>query len=152
VLWKLGKDGDFSMVSDDPWPWFSHQHDAEFELNGSTILSLYDNGNTRFAQNQGTTEHSRGMVLSLDETRLTATPLLSQDLGVYSPAVGSTQRLENGNYHFDSGFIFETQNQVSQHAEFSSNGVNNYVLKTGVFSYRSYRMASMYSGGGGPRN
>ena len=36
VLWRLGQDGDFKIVSDDPHPWFSHQHDANFE-SGDTV-------------------------------------------------------------------------------------------------------------------
>ena len=28
ILWRLGRYGDFTIESDDPDPWFSHQHDA----------------------------------------------------------------------------------------------------------------------------
>src|SRR5262249_6459209 len=38
LLWVLGKDGDFNVDSTNPDPWFSHQHDAEFQPNG--LLSL----------------------------------------------------------------------------------------------------------------
>ena len=29
VIWRLGKDDDFTITSSDPYPWFSHQHDAD---------------------------------------------------------------------------------------------------------------------------
>ena len=48
-------------------PWFSHQHDVEYELNGTTVLSIFDNGNTRHVENPGLSENSRGMVLNVDE-------------------------------------------------------------------------------------
>jgi len=49
VVWRLGLQGDFSVVSNDPLPWFSHQHDIEFD---GTTFELYDNGNTRITQNR----------------------------------------------------------------------------------------------------
>src|SRR5207249_3548750 len=59
VLWRLGKDGDFRIDSSDPSPWFSHQHDANFEEGEKTNrLLVFDNGNTRRAENDGA--HSRG--------------------------------------------------------------------------------------------
>ena len=49
VIWRLGKDGDFRFESSDPYPWFSHQHDAGFIGGSSTLLAVFDNGNTRRA-------------------------------------------------------------------------------------------------------
>ena len=31
VLWELGNGGSFTIISTDPWPWFSHRHDVEYE-------------------------------------------------------------------------------------------------------------------------
>ena len=49
MLWRLGLDGDFTISPPisptNPYPWFSHQHDANY-LDGST-LAVFDNGNTR---------------------------------------------------------------------------------------------------------
>ena len=70
VIWRLGKDGDFTINSSDPYPWFSHQHDAEYELGGTQVLSLYDNGNTR--RTQFPTANSRGQLYRLDEASRTA--------------------------------------------------------------------------------
>ncbi len=46
VVLRLGKGGDIQIISNDPWPWFSHQHDVKFQ--GSLIVA-YDNGNTLVA-------------------------------------------------------------------------------------------------------
>jgi hypothetical protein len=143
VLWELGLDGAWTINSTDPYPWFSHQHDVEYELNGTTVLSLFDNGNTRVTANPG--ELSRGYVLKMDEANLTATPILLQNIGLYSSALGSAQRLDNGDYHFDAGFNNPGPNEFSQHQEYPvAGGAPNYEIQTGTFAYRSYRMESLY--------
>src|SRR5262249_25052109 len=45
VVWRLGQDGDFTIDSQDSYPWFSHQHNAHY-INDTT-LALFDNGKTR---------------------------------------------------------------------------------------------------------
>ncbi len=144
VLWELGLDGPFTINSTDSYPWFSHQHDVEYELGGTTVLSLFDNGNTRISENPG--EHSRGYVLNIDETNMMVTPMLLQDLGVYSSAVGSAQRLDNGDYHFDAGFNNPgAPNEYALHIEYPvTGGAPDYELQTGTAAYRSYRMDSLY--------
>jgi hypothetical protein len=101
VVWRLGRNGDFSTDSGDPFPWFSHQHDAHYD--GQYFL-LYDNGNTRRAE-LGTTQNSRGQVYQLDEANRAAHLVYNLDLGVYAAAVGSAELLANGNFHFDDGFL-----------------------------------------------
>jgi arylsulfate sulfotransferase len=49
IIWRLGKDGDFKINSTDPNPWFSHQHDPEFEEGSTMTLALFDNGDVRRA-------------------------------------------------------------------------------------------------------
>ena len=144
VLWELGAGGSFTIASSDPYPWFSHQHDAEYELNSAVILSLFDDGNTRYVQNPKVTENSRGMVLNVNETTMAVTPVLLQDLGFFSPAVGSAQRLDNGNYEFDNGYIDPGPNEYAQHSEYTLSGVNVFSLTTGTLAYRDYRMDSLY--------
>ncbi len=104
IVWRMGQEGDWSInnVNGDPWPWFSHQHDAGIENNG--YLTLFDNGNTRISQLGGGCGpndcDSRGMVLQLDPANMQVTPVLSVDLGVYSTALGSAQLLGDNNYFF----------------------------------------------------
>jgi hypothetical protein len=139
VLWRLGDQGDFTMVSLDPYPWFSHQHDAEYEPGG--LLTIFDNGNTRVARNPGTVENSRGQALLIDEVHFVARLRLNADLGVYAPAVSAAQRLDNGNYYFEAGII---GGSFGESIEVLPNGSLNYVFRGDTVTYRGYRMASLY--------
>lgn len=58
VIWRLGIDGDFQINSSDPFPWFSHQHDGNFEIGDPSVLLVFDDGNTRVRAMQG--GNSRG--------------------------------------------------------------------------------------------
>mgnify|MGYP003345705836 FL=1 len=141
ILWRLGKDGDFAMQSKDAYPWFSHQHDGNFDASGK--LAVFDDGNTRVAQMGG--GNSRGQVLQVDETHMTVTPYLNADLGVYAAAVGSAQRLRNGRYHFDAGFVQENKTIDSYSFEVSPAGKIDYEAHQNVILYRSFRMQDMYT-------
>jgi arylsulfate sulfotransferase len=141
VLWRLGKDGDFRIVSSDPRPWFSHQHDPNFEQDGlMKRMVLFDNGNTRQAEAPGV--HSRGQVLEVDENTLTAALVLNADLGDYSLALGSAQKLDNGNYFFNSGWV---RNATSQALEFGPAGTLVSRVDVETQQYRSFRMRDLYT-------
>jgi arylsulfate sulfotransferase len=147
VLWRLGREGDFTWLGagDDPWPWFSHQHQVEVLSDGR--IMLYDNANTRKARSFGGVRdtHSRGQVLQLDETARTATLLLNADLGVYSSAWGSAQALANGNYHFMSGLAPPVVGMTSESLEVLPDGTPNYRITWETGAYRSFRMRDIYS-------
>ncbi len=137
LLWKLGKDGDFTTTASGTYPWFSHQHNIEFEPNGN--LSLFDNGNTRVTELHG--GHSRGQAWHLDESSKVATLAFNLDLGDFSLATGSTQLLSNGNYAFDLGFV----GTITKMKEFTPSGVIEAQQDINKNSYRSFRMRSLYS-------
>lgn len=140
VLWRFGKDGDFQLNSTDLEPWFSHQHDASLIQTESGLrLLLFDDGNTRAETNPDT--RSRGQLFAIDEDNRTATQIMNADLGGYSFALGSAQRLPNGNYHFDNGWL---PDDSSLSVEVTPTGRIVYALKSGVQEYRSYRMPSLY--------
>jgi hypothetical protein len=142
VVWRLGQDGDFTVNSVDLNPWFSHQHNAHY-FDDHTLI-LFDNGNTRQASDPNA--HSRGQVWTLDETTMTATPVLNADLGNYSSALGSAQRLSNGNYSFTSGFQGPAPNNFAQSIEVLPDGTPSYVLEFASPEYRSFRMRTLYEG------
>ncbi len=149
IVWTMGIDGNFSIVSQDPYPWFTHQHDVEYELGGTQYMSIYDNGNTRKAQNPGVQEDSRGVYLSIDETNLIVTPLSLIDLGGFSAAGGSAQLLDNGNLHFDDSLFGTPINQNAESAEYvptpgATTGTLDYAIQAGASDYRTYRMISLY--------
>jgi hypothetical protein len=142
IIWKLGQDGDFSVNSTDPSPWFSHQHNVHY-IDDSTLI-LFDNGNTRRASDPNA--HSRGQVWRLDEQTMTATLLLNADLGNSSDALGAAQRLSNGNFSFTSGFQGQPPNQFGQTIEVLPDGTKSYVLEVNLIEYRSYRIRTLYEG------
>ena len=142
VIWRLGKDGDFQINSSDPYPWFSHQHDPNFESADPSVLLLFDNGNTRVTKQGG---NSRGQALRLDEQSRTVSFILNADLGLFSMAVGSAQLLGDQNYHFDAGFVAGPGGAASAYS-FEVNGTGSvvYAAKANAIRYRTFRMASLY--------
>ena len=147
VLWRLGQQGDFTMTgTSNAYPWFTHQHDAEFNGSGTQFLTVFDNGNTRITKHPG--EKSRGQVLSVDEANKTVALTLNYDLGTYSPAIGSAQRLANGNYSFDSGWVASnTPNNYTEVSEVLPSGTLNYLVHAQQGPpYRAWRMVSLYQG------
>jgi len=138
VIWRLGRDGDFQMASGDDSLWFSHQHDPNFE--GTDRLAVFDNGNTRQAEDENA--HSRGQVLDIDESNRVVSLALNVDLGAFSTALGSAQKLTNGNYHFNLGWM---PNTFSQALEYDPSGALVTQVQTETQMYRSFRMRDLYT-------
>ncbi len=143
VLWRLGLDGDFKAKSDDPYPWFSYQHDAGFDPPGSNRLIVFDDGDRRKAKFPKA--NNRGQVWELDEQTMTATLVLNADLGVYSFAIGSAQSLSGGGFSFESGFI-NLPAVSSRATEVGADGKIVYAQQTdGAGTYRSFRVPDLYT-------
>jgi arylsulfate sulfotransferase len=139
VLWRLGKGGDFQLESSDPYPWFSHQHDVAFLPGSNSLLLVFDNGNTR--REVDATANSRGQLYQLDQAAMKARFVLNADLGGYSFALGSAQKLRNGNYHFNNGWTIPRPGEPTSTAtEVDSSGKIVYSLQSGAAVYRSFRM------------
>jgi hypothetical protein len=87
------------------------------------------------------------MSLTVDETNMTVTPLLSQDLGVYSFALGSAHALGNGNYFFQPGTVAASASSSFAMELFPTGGTVNgttvYNLQSAT-SYRAWLMPSLY--------
>jgi arylsulfate sulfotransferase len=160
ILWRMGPDGDFTFnnIGDDPWPWFSHQHEVGIEDNGAGVMSLFDNGDTRIAppplglgSHCGPNDcHSRGMAVNFDQTSMQVTPVISVDLGVYSGADGSAQLLADGNYFFLPAVVFLSPQKVaSQNIEIyptsgTLTGTQVLNLQT-TEEYRAWQMPDFYN-------
>jgi arylsulfate sulfotransferase len=145
ILWRMGLDGDFTIIGDanDTYPWFSHQHDPEWAF-GTTYLSVFDNGNTRISENPG--EFSRGQLLNIDQTTMTATLIKNLDIGAFCVAVGTSQVLidQTGKVtglHYECGISENFAGSQSQ--SYYDNGMLN--LQSSAQSYRSAQMRDMYS-------
>ena len=154
LIWRMGPYGDFTIVNPphqtcgDPnvYPWFTHQHDASFQVqNGATeVLTVFDDGNLRHVQFNG--GDSRGMVLSVAESTHTVYIQTAADLGAYSPALGSAQLLmspPNPMYaSFGNGLI---GNGEAQSTEVDLSGNIVYELQANDGSYRTYRLRDLYT-------
>ena len=139
LIWRLGAEGDFTIISNDTYPWFSGQHNPGFS--SPTSLALFDNGNTRIAQNGG---NSRGMAFTVDETNFVVTTVVSADLGVVCDSQGSAQLLSNGDYLFQPGVIHgSTMESLEVTPTAPDPAVFNMAVK--VPSYRTFRMPDMYT-------
>jgi len=163
ILWRMGREGDFKFnnIYNDPWPWFSGQHEVGIEDLGAGPMSMMDNGTTRTADpplglGKGTgcepsDCNSRGMMLTVDQTNRQVTPVMSVDLGVYAVVFGSAQLLDDGVFFFSPGNvekkvggasagyaiqIFQTPNTATGTQELNM---------TGPKTYRTWEMPSMYA-------
>ena len=163
ILWRMGPCGDFTFNNsyNDPWPWFSHQHEIAMENNGAGPMTVFDNGNTRISPPSGPgsssgcmagagSGNSRGMVLDINESGLQVTPVLSQDLGVYSSAMGSAELLSNGNYYFFPAVVLINLSTTDSYsieilpAAGTDNGTQVLNIQ-GPDSYRGWQMQSLYN-------
>jgi len=136
VVWSLGKGGDFTIQSSDPYPWFSKQHNANYV--SPTVLTVFDDGNVRCNEGKVKGCQSRGQVYKLDEQHHTATLLLNVTLGQFWQALGSAQKLPNGNYSFTGGF-----SSPSRETEVTLKGTKVFELDTAIAEYRSYQHTGM---------
>jgi hypothetical protein len=144
VVWRLGPGGDFVLTADPshgPWPWFSHQHDAR--MLGTHVL-LFDNGNARVEGPAGIGGNSRGQVFRLNEAARTATLTFNHDLGGYSAALGSSQRLSNGSLFFGNGFLGDEAAPLSESIEVAPDGTRKFTIQAEAFTYRALRMKDLY--------
>ncbi len=158
VLWRMGPYGDFTLTNPtqgcgDPnvFPWFTHQHDAGFQppgtLLGTTIMTVFDDGNLR-AEQCGSGQNSRGMLLLVNEPTRTVYMETLADLGALSGALGSADQLltSNGIYaSFGNGAIGSAQSQFAQSTESNLSGQIVYELQADSWAYRTYRMQNLYT-------
>jgi arylsulfate sulfotransferase len=161
ILWHMGPSGDFTFnnTNNDPWPWFSHQHEVGIENNGAGSMSIFDNGNTRVSApplglgNPGCKPsdcNSRGMALTVDETNMQVTPVMSVDLGVYAIAMGSAQLLGDGNYFFVPAFVLISLSAINSYSieilPTPGTITGTQVLNLqGPEHYRAWQMPNLYS-------
>jgi hypothetical protein len=142
ILWRMGRQGDFTMLTNTPVPWFSHQHDTEFQGGSENMLTVFDNGNTRVAVDGG---NSRGQVLSVNVPARTVSLTTNIDLGVFSVALGSAQILQIGDLMFLAGEVFTANGSVSQSIEVTPAGTVTYKTQVPALDYRCFRVADLYS-------
>ncbi len=109
VIWKFGKDGDFTMLSDHQFPWPAGTHDPKFMDASGKRLLFFDNGMTeRF--------YSRIIEYEINEDTMTAEITFEYD-GLDSghgwfaaTGWGDVEYLENGNFLVTKGYVVAPQN------------------------------------------
>ena len=130
IIWRLGgKNNQFLFTNDTIG--FSHQHYIRRIANGD--ITLFDNGNLHNPQ------FSRAVEYKLDEINKTATLIWQyrNDPVTYTSAMGSVQRLDNGNTVIGWG---ENMTNYIQVTEVTSDGKKVFQLEYPFnSSYRAFR-------------
>ena len=138
ILWKLGDEGDFTLVGDEYW--FFHQHSPQWQPDGT--LLLYDNaiGNPARPDSQA---HARAVRYAIDREQMTATKLWADDDPFFgSPLAGDADRMSNGNIlRLDSTYTVDGSIPVSRLHELDPSQTPNTVWSLTVppqrFVYRA---------------
>ena len=160
ILWKLGPEGDFTLLGGDPTQWFYAQHYPNIlSTDDSTMtLAVWDNGNYRTdsaglicgVSTSAPACYSRATIFNIDESTNLASLLWEDTPGFYSFWGGSIVQLSNGDVEFDSSEPFfpatPTSSQINEVTQTSSPQIVWQMTLTGANAYRGYRIPSLYPG------
>jgi arylsulfate sulfotransferase len=157
VLWKLGGEGDFTLLGGDPSQWFSAQHyPIIFGTDGAQMtLGIWDNGNLRTDSTGvvcGSTPtapacYSRATIFQIDESTNLASVLWEDLPGFYSFWGGSIVQLSNGDVEFDMTDPADTDSSQIMEVTQSPNPQVVWQMNIGgANAYRGYRIPSLYPG------
>jgi hypothetical protein len=128
IIWRMGgKANQFTLAGDTQW--FSHQHDIR-RLPGGDI-TLWDNGNSN------TPRRSRPVEYALDEANKVATRVWEyrDPAGRFGSAMGSAQRLPNGNTFMSWG----TSNPNATEVRPDGTKVYEMSFPSMLYTYRAFR-------------
>ncbi len=129
IIWRMGGiHNEFTFINDAIG--FSYQHYIRRIPNGN--ITLYDNGNFHSPQ------FSRAVEYQLDEVKKTATLVWQYrhtPYDIYGSAMGSAQRLLNGNTLISWGISFTTMTEVTP----AGNIALEMNLPFFVYTYRTFR-------------
>ena len=160
ILWRLGKDGDFTLVNGtDPTDWFYAQHGMNYataNTTGDFRLVMMDNGNDRFFPNSQvicnpfqpplpSTCYSTVPLLEINESARTATLLQHYMPGPadFSYFGGNAELLANGDY--EAAFASTPGGGLVQELDPNSQLVWQ-AATPGASQYHITRWASLYPG------
>jgi arylsulfate sulfotransferase len=159
ILWKLGDGGDFSLPGNDPSQWFYAQHfPSLLSTNGTQMtLAVFDNGDYRILDDQGDTCanlpyptcYSRATIFQLDQSTLSAQLTWQDQTGFFSTWGGTINELPNGNIEYDMSEPFPIPTPGALITEVTQSASPQVVWQMeidGGFSYRTYRIPSLYPG------
>jgi hypothetical protein len=139
VVWRLGDEGDFTLVDSEYW--FFHQHSPQWQPDGS--LLLFDNavGNPERPDSEA---HSRAVRYALDFDAMTATLVWADDDPKSTTVLGGDADRTSGGHvlRLDSSYTDEHTTQLSARLreldpERTPNAVWNLALPPGRLAYRA---------------
>jgi arylsulfate sulfotransferase len=157
VLWRLGKEGDFTLAGNDPSRWFYGQHFPSLIStdHSSMAMAIFDNGNLRVLDDKGTecgspghACYSRATIFQIDESTKVATVVWEDAPGPYSFWGGSINQLPNNDVEFD---ISAPSPEIvgSRVLEVTQADTPQTVWQMNIqkgHAYRAYRIPSLYPG------
>jgi hypothetical protein len=135
IMWQLGGAQSQFTIVNDPLTLFSGQHCVRMLPNGHVLM--YDNGLRHAPQ------HTRAVEYALDFTQHTATMVWEYEPSpmVFTPIVGSVERLSNGNTLVGFGVAGKID-EVDANSHLVSRGL--YHFGGLITFYRAIRIASLY--------
>ncbi len=153
ILWRLGPEGNFTLVGGDPNQWFYAQHfPLLLKTQGSKFsLALYDNGDSR-PDSSGQlcievgTCYSRAIILDVDESARTANLSWQYAPGFFSFWGGSVSELPNGDMELDSSSVDNGFSRVIQVTGGSNPQVVWQMDTSNAAFYRAQRIPGLYPG------
>ncbi|MDP4219411.1 MAG: aryl-sulfate sulfotransferase [Bacteroidota bacterium] len=131
MIWRWGGKHNQFHITNDTIP-FLHQHDMRRLANGN--ITIFDNGNFR----EPPFAYSRALEYSIDEVAKTATKVWEyrHDPDIFAGAMGSVQRLPNGNTLIGWGICDQTS--VTEVKPDGSTAIE-LLLPGGHYNYRAYK-------------
>jgi arylsulfate sulfotransferase len=155
VLWRLGEGGDFTLAGGNPSQCFYAQHFPSLvNTNGSPlIMAIFDNGNLRMlddngskCESSGPACYSRATIFQIDESTRIATVAWQDTPGPYSFWGGSINQLPNSNVEFDMSAPFPTivGSRVLEVTRTDTPQTVWLMDILGGHAYRAYRIPSLY--------
>ncbi len=131
IIWRLGgQNNQFTFVNDTVG--FSHQHDIRLTPKGT--YTLFDNGNLHHSAST----YSRGVEYKIDQVNKTVTQVweFRRQPDVFGSAMGSVQRLTNGNTLIGWGAC---DNVTVTEVNTLNNPVFELIMGDQNYTYRAYK-------------
>lgn len=157
ILWRLGVDGDFTLLNGGlaDWQYGQHYPIIVYDQMGLFRVAIFDNGINRATDESGTPCEddpatpcfSRVVIFELDELMMTARVVWDDKHPFFSSFLGSIQVLENGNVLYNAGAVNGATNAIIR--EVTQTELSEVVWEINVAGYRSYRgfrLPSLYPG------
>ncbi len=161
VLWRLGQDGDFTLLAGNSSDWFYAQHYPNIlSVNGSqTTIAVYDDGNARILSDglpcgppapPAPNCYTRATIFQIDESTNVASLQWQYLPGFFSFWGGSIDVLSNGDVEFDSSAPSDFPGSVVIEATQTDTPQIVWEMDIagglGIGAYRGYRIPSLYPG------